>query len=153
LIAAFKWSDGLFWGVFWNWIVGFAIALIGGYIGSALWYQMLTTLTGCEEHQEEQIEEVLFTTGVLTGTVERFFFTVGLGMDFAGMAVAMMVWTTIKLQSHYHIFGESKPNSTLNEAEPDFRRLYRALLSSLGSLFFALIGSWVCRHGLGLWKS
>lgn len=118
------------------WILGLGIALGLGSIGSYLWYKALTIVTGC---QAEEQGRAFFASGPLTGIVERLFFTVAIGLGLSGVATAMLIWVTVKLQAHYHIFTSGNVK--------DLPRIYRALLSSLGSLIFVVWGGWVWQTG------
>jgi hypothetical protein len=126
----------------------FGLILVSGIIGalgSAGWYWLLSKLTvGCGSGKEV-FDQDHWVTGVLTGVVERFFFTVIIATDLSGAAISMVAWITVKSQMHYKIFSSDAPGK-------DVGRLYLALLSSIASLLFAIAGGVAWRDGWTLVK-
>lgn len=81
-----------------------------------------------------------FISGRLTGLLERLFFSVCVGVDLGGSAVAMVAWTTIKNTTFWSKFIRNDTSGSY-----DALRTYFALLLSFLSMFFALLGGLVCR--------
>src|SRR4051812_3413402 len=43
-------------------------------------------------------------SGYATGFIERLIFSIGVALNLSGVGVAMIAWTDLKAQSHWHIF-------------------------------------------------
>jgi hypothetical protein len=77
-------------------------------------------------------------TGILTGILERLFFTWLVAV--AGVTVipsAAVGWIAIKGQIHYNIFSDKSKHP---EGRREIARGYVGILSSVVSMFFALLG-------------
>ena len=71
--------------------------------------------------------------GIMTGVVERFFFTLLIGLfGPSAVASAAIAWIGIKGQVHYKMFTDKNPDH--------LPRIYVALLGSMISLIFAFAG-------------
>ena len=78
-------------------------------------------------------------SGWKVGTFERAFFTVGVAAGMPGVLTAMMLWIAAKMAAHW---------GTRSEKVHDLEALrLTALLGSLVSMMFALIGGGVVRMG------
>lgn len=78
-------------------------------------------------------------SGWKVGTLERAFFTVGVAAGMPGVLTAMILWIAAKMASSW---------GTQTEGIPDVEALrITALVGSLVSMMFALIGGGVVRMG------
>lgn len=78
-------------------------------------------------------------TGWKVGAFERGFFTVGVAAGIPGVLTAMMVWIALKMATHW---------GTLGKESQDIEAIrLTALLGSLTSMMFALVGGGVVRMG------
>ena len=75
----------------------------------------------------------------IVGTVERIFFTLAVAAGLPGGSVAMMLWIATKMGATWEDRSQEKPNI-------EALRL-AALLGSVVSMTFAMIGGWVVRVG------
>ena len=75
---------------------------------------------------------------VLTGVVERLFFTIAIAFDSSVSAAAMIGWCALKGAAHWNSFTE--------EAKP---HTYLGFMGTLVSMIFAVIGGLWCRGTLG----
>jgi len=109
------------------------ISTVGGVILTFLWHWLLLWIEGNGIKEKICTREFLIT-GVLTGIVERFVFTLIVGLSGVGGAAAGAVgWVALKGQLHYHIFTHDPDNSDVVSA-------YIGILGSMVSLVIAFIG-------------
>ena len=117
-----------------------------GMIGSLILFLGFRNATGAKS--EKLLSREFFYTGLLTGVVERFFFTIIIGwLGTNGIAQAAMGWIAIKGQVHYKMFSDA--------SRVDMPRAYLGLLGSLSSLVFAIAGGFVWQENLSahdLWQ-
>lgn len=76
----------------------------------------------------------------LIGLVERTFFTVAVAVGLSGTAVAMIGWTALKGTLYWASYKETHPANVLI-----------ALIGSLVSLLFAVLGALLCNGELWDW--
>jgi hypothetical protein len=76
----------------------------------------------------------------LTGSLERFFFTVAVAFNVSGYVVAMIAWTALKMATDWN-----RPQG----ASHNPAGAWTALLGGLMSMFFALLGGLVCGGLIG----
>jgi hypothetical protein len=76
----------------------------------------------------------------LIGLVERTFFTVAIAVGLSGTAVAMIGWTALKGTLYWASYKEAHPANVLI-----------ALIGSLVSLLFAVLGALICNGELWNW--
>ncbi|MCO7516806.1 hypothetical protein NJF44_18470 [Pseudomonas guariconensis] len=89
------------------------------------------------ENNKEGLSDFIFT-GVLTGIVERFFFTLAIGLlGTSGVVQAAIAWVAIKGQVHYRIFTDDKSGDTDGSG---LLRAYLGMFGSLVSISFAIWG-------------
>jgi hypothetical protein len=75
----------------------------------------------------------------IVGTIERAFFTIAVAAGLPSVLVAMMLWIAAKMAAHW---------GSRSEEIHDIEALrLTALLGSVVSMLFALIGGWVIRMG------
>jgi hypothetical protein len=111
---------------------------IGGAIGSFAFFLIFRSATGATS--ETLFSREFFYTGLLTGVVERFFFTILIGwLGTNGIAQAAVGWIAIKGQVHYKMFSDA--------TKVDMSRAYLGLLGSLASLVFAIAGGYLWSQG------
>ena len=76
-------------------------------------------------------------SSIVTGLSERLFFCVAVGNSVGGAGVAMIAWTALKNTSYWKaIFNDESSESTIQNGY---------VVSSLVSLFFAMLGGLVIR--------
>lgn len=92
---------------------------------------------------------------LLFGIVERLFFTVAIASggprQITSVVSAMFIWTTVKMITHWNspIFWNQQGPPPMLGALPEEMRFHQkngalaALLTTLISMFFALIGGWI----------
>jgi hypothetical protein len=119
------------------WFFGlFVVSFAFGIVGSFLFFLFLRWLTGAQG--ENIFTRSFLYTGFFTGVVERFFFTMIIGvLGFNGIAQAIVTWIAIKGQVHYQMFSGTR------EHPADLARAYLALLGSIGSAIFAILGGYL----------
>lgn len=78
---------------------------------------------------------------VLAGILERIFFTVLVAFQVTGVGGAMIAWIGIKLAIGW---GSVKEGKTANRA-----LAFVGLVSSLTSMFFAVVGGLICNGTIG----
>jgi len=122
------------------WALGLIVVSgIGGIVGSFVFFLIFRYATGAAS--EKLLSREFFYTGILTGTVERFFFTILIGwLGTNGIAQAAIGWIAIKGQVHYKMFSDTN--------NVDMSRAYLGLLGSLSSLVFAIAGGYIWNQGL-----
>ena len=77
----------------------------------------------------------------LVGVIERLFFTIIVGFDVSGAAVAMVSWILVKMATNWHRIIESGDNRQRGLA-------LCSMMGSMVSLFFALVGGLIIRAGM-----
>jgi len=77
----------------------------------------------------------------VTGTIERLFFTILVAFNVSGTATAMMVWISVKMATNWLI--------VIKDEKEQWKRqmAFSALLGTMISLFFALIGGLMFHEG------
>lgn len=129
-----------------SWIIGLIyVSVILGSLVTYLWHAALSIALSLRFH-EPDTDAPWLLTGPLMGIMERIFFTCVVALDLSGTAIAMMAWIALKAQSHFNIVNVNPRVDAQN-----FRRLYRELLASLGSMLMAAIGGYVWKAGLSVW--
>jgi hypothetical protein len=114
-----------------RWLIGLAVSLGIGYVGAATTLWVLNSRIGFDPSTEPRGPGV---PAWITGIIERLFFTVAVGLDISGTAIAMIGWITVKMFTDLNRPG--KPFSAAATV---------SLLASLVSMLFALIGGSVIR--------
>lgn len=98
----------------------------------------------------EKIDEEEYKTFVgheyfsplITGTIERLFFTILVGFNVSGTATAMILWITVKMAADWLL--------VLKDGRKSWQRqlAFLALLGNMISLLFASIGGLIFRLGI-----
>ena len=121
------------------WMLGLIVVSgVMGLFGGFSFYILIRIATGAKE--KIWTREFLYT-GVLTGVVERLFFTALLGWfgkEGVDVGSAAIGWIAIKGQVHYGIFSKRKSRY--------LSRAYIGILGSIGSLLFAFAGGYFWTH-------
>ncbi|MGH1439200.1 MAG: hypothetical protein ACRBBR_03720 [Cellvibrionaceae bacterium] len=121
------------------WFAGLIlVSIIFGSLGSAFYFWLLAL---CFGRLKEAFDKDFWITGILTGVIERIFFTCIIASGISGAAISMIAWITIKAQLHFKVFTDEGG---------DVRRLYLALLGSIGSLLFALAGGMIWKNEINI---
>ncbi|OQX33444.1 MAG: hypothetical protein B0D91_14410 [Oceanospirillales bacterium LUC14_002_19_P2] len=117
------------------WMMGLIIvSCLLASLGSYLFYILLALITNLEK---KPFNENILITSILTGILERAFFTCLIGFGIQGVAIAMIAWITIKSQLH---------DKALIDNHINVKVVYLGVLSSMGSLFFAIFGGVLWRE-------
>lgn len=116
-----------------RWIAGLLFAVvIGGIVVPGFLYSV-RGLLGLGDKPKQKTKRV---PPWLTGIVERFVFTVLVGLEIAGAATAMMGWLAIKLATNWN----RKDMENATAARPFS---FTALLAGLISMMFAALGGMI----------
>lgn len=123
-------------------LLGHAVALIGGGIGTPLALNVIRKQQGITEAPELPKGAPRPVPGWLTGLIERLLFTWLVALSVSGTAVAMIAWLSIKLAA-----GWNRPEGEMSVA------IWRgkassALLAGVVSMLFALAGGILCQGTL-----
>lgn len=113
-----------------QWVAGLLFAVIVGGVVTPLFLYTVRGLLGLGSKPKENIKRV---PPWLTGFVERFVFTVLVGLEVAGAATAMIGWLGIKLAANWN----RKDMENVAQSRPFS---FTALLAGLVSLMFAALG-------------
>jgi hypothetical protein len=119
-----------------RWCIGVVgVSVVAGVPLSYLWYAILCWIMGIVRKLPFIPRIPLKETGVLTGAVERVFFTISVAMDLSGTAIAMVAWVAAKNSILWPGFTKEG-----NSAQGTV-----SLLTSIGSMLIALLGAAVCK--------
>ena len=125
-----------------EWIIGLLFSLVVGGIVTWLFLKVLRLRLGIPP--KPRLSDG--SKGVppwLTGTIERLFFTVLIGLGVPGAPAAMIGWLALKMVTNWnHPDWKDKPNARTFALS--------ALLGGLVSMLFALLGGLVCTRMLSL---
>lgn len=123
------------------WFLGLVVVSgVIGAIGAFIFYLFIRYVTGAGNDEKIWSREFLYS-GFVTGIVERFFFTLLIGLfhkEGVDVGAAAIGWIAIKGQVHYGMFSRRGP--------AELPRAYLGLLGSMGSLIFAFAGGYVWTH-------
>ncbi len=114
----------------------------GGALASAVTYLLLIKWAFRKENPAKNLDHV----GIITGIIERFFFTCAMVLTTNGIVQAAIAWIVIKAQINYQVFTKA-PNGNAH----DYRcKMYPHLLGSSLSILCALAGGfmWTCKYTL-----
>lgn len=108
-----------------------AISLFFGLMVCELIVRLMWEILGINRKDDKAAPWWL--TGALMGMVERLFFTIAVALSGPGAVItAMIVWITLKGQTHYNVFS-----ATISVL--DRRAAYTALIASLVSMIVAML--------------
>ena len=117
-----------------TWLIGFALSLVGG--GVAAW-AFLACARGSSEAGPKPELGSRRVRPLVTGIVERTFFTSLVAFNVSGYPTAMIGWLALKLATNWnHPAWKDKPAARTHAL--------LALLAGLISMLFALLGGLVC---------
>ncbi len=120
-----------------EWVFGLLFSLVVGAIVTWIFLRVLRYRLGLPHKKPGSISIPPW----LTGTVERLFFTVLIGLEMPGIPATMIGWLALKLATNWnHPDWKDDPK----------RRMYAfsALLAGLVSMLFATLGGLICRGEL-----
>lgn len=126
-----------------RWMIGLSISLIAGHFVSRkfrdLRNQHINKVTNDSEDKNRQERDQLPSKRLpmITGVIERTFFTFIVAFDVSGGAIAMMAWLAAKMAVNWNRVSVS------DSATRGFSMT--ALQAGMVSLFFALIGGLICK--------
>lgn len=119
-----------------NWILGLGFSLIVGHFAVAFFLSQLRQYMGLGE-KPRTTESFKGVPPMLTGGLERVFFTFLVAFNVSGTPAAMVGWLALKLATHWN--------------HPDYRDTSEArafafsgLVAGLLSMLFALLGGRIC---------
>lgn len=112
---------------FWSWTL---ISISVGYILCEAIVKLLALIL----KYERDIDPLpSWLSGALVGVIERLFFTIAISFSGVGPIVTgMIVWVTLKGQTHYNVF-------TSDEGKMNRKAAYTALIASIISMTIAMI--------------
>jgi hypothetical protein len=121
-----------------RWAVGLALSLGLGAIVIPHLLGFIRVRSGLVRHPVRPLPRV---PPQLTGLVERFFFTVLVGLDTTGAAIIpivglMFVWLGLKMASNWNRPEQKDPTTRASA--------FASLLAGLVSMMFALVGGGIC---------
>lgn len=123
-----------------KWIIGLLVSLLVGHYAAKYYrnYRNNKILNGKEDYNPDK-EQSLNNDflPLLTGLLERFFFTLVIAFNISGGAVAMFGWLGAKMAVNWN---RQSNNDAVSRAYA-----MTALQSGLVSLLFALIGGLICK--------
>ena len=95
-----------------------------------------------EEKEFDDFNGIEYFSRLVTGTIERLFFTILVGFNISGTATAMIVWITVKMSTNWLVVIRDDNKSWKRQLA------FSALLGNMISLFFALIGGLIFSKGV-----
>jgi len=125
----------------------FSIFIGGIFIRLALTKIKNKILEKAEENKEEVLEgylNELYIPGKNLGYWERFIFTILVGIDISGIAVGMFSYITLKMLIDWLNLIARKKDYIKQKAVRSL--IFRSLIGSLLSMFFAAIGGIICQQ-------
>ena len=122
-----------------RWILGLSLSLFGGFFAAKIVRDNLISFGN--NPQRDQLTGAARVEGWKTGIIERFFFTIVVGLQYPGALPGMMMWLGLKLATNWNHpdFSQNREART---------RAFIALLVGLVSMSFALIGGVVCASSI-----
>lgn len=121
-----------------TWLVGFALSLFGGGVAAWAFLAFARRVSDAGSKPESGARRV---RPVLTGVVERTFFTFLVAFNVSGYATAMIGWLALKLATNW--------NHPAWKDSPAIRTHgLLALLAGLISMLFAFIGGSICNGSI-----
>ncbi len=126
-----------------RWIIGLLVSLLIGHYASRKFRDLRNKHIRnlCKDHKAiDRQNEQSFNNDILTmvtGLIERMFFTLIIAFDVSGSAVAMMGWLAAKMAVNWK---RQPGDSPINRAFS-----MTALQAGMMSLLFLLIGGLICR--------
>jgi hypothetical protein len=132
------------------WIVGLIFSLgLGGWLTpkslNCIREKIKEKAKQIDKIGDDEYEEFVgleYFSPQITGTIERLFFMILVAFNVSGTATAMVAWITVKMATDWLV--------VLKDGKESWQRklAFSALLGSMISLFFALIGGLICRRGI-----
>ena len=136
--------------VLFRWLIGLVgVSTVLGVFISLFWYWALKKIDGII-YKKVKCKTLLTEYGILTGIVERAFFTVAIATCMSGgIITAMVAWTALKSQTLWAAFSVAvarvavaDDNKTNNEKKD--KDIFVSLLASLGSMIIAIVAGNIC---------
>ena len=120
--------------VLFDWLIGLVVVstVLGAFL-SYVWYWALAKLAGVKRDLPSW-KAILTENGVLTGIIERVFFTVAIATGMSGITIGMVAWTALKSRTLWSAFMKNG----------EWDRVSVSLLASLGSMIIAIVAGKIC---------
>lgn len=119
-----------------RWLIGLVIvSTLLGAILSYFWYRALAKLLRVKR-EITGWKAILTENGVLTGIIERAFFTVAIATNIGGVTIAMVAWTVLKSNTLWMAF--------IQKEKYEWNRVSVSLFASLGSMIIAIAAGKIC---------
>ncbi|MFZ2445850.1 MAG: hypothetical protein WAW37_05795 [Syntrophobacteraceae bacterium] len=133
-----------------GWLVGlFGVSLVAGTFFSWLvWHELRnffdSTVKRLAWVVPPQANERVPIQPILTGILERLFFTILIAFNVSGVAGGIFTWMVVKMVSGW--------NRYVGEKEETWRRVlaFNALINNLVSLFFGVIGGLIANGTINI---
>lgn len=133
-----------------GWVIGLGVVslLLGSVVSFIVWRVLHNYFGWLNVDREWNLSPDFTTTiwlyPVLTGILERLFFTVLIAFQVTGVGGGLVGWIGVKLAVGW---GSVKEGKTANRA-----LAFTGLLSNLTSLFFAVLGGLICNGMIPMHK-
>ena len=114
-----------------SWITGLFFALVIGNLLTKLFLKIIRKNIGYKKPNYKVVSPTIL------GIVEGAFFTVAVAFELPGVIVAMIAWVAAKMAAHWGTKSEK-------DVENIEAVRFSALLGSMSSMFFAMIGGLIC---------
>lgn len=114
-----------------QWITGLFFVLVIGNLFTKLFLKIIREKIGYKK------PDYIAVPPLVLGVIEGVFFTVAVAYELSGVVVAMIGWIGVKMAAHWGT--KSEQDVTNIEAVR-----FTALLGSMVSLLFAMIGGLIC---------
>jgi hypothetical protein len=121
------------------WITGLVLSCVLGHFIVGEFLRRLSAHLTLPEHRNFPEASAKKTPGWVTGYLERFFFTMAVAVDMAGVLPAMMTWLVVKLAANWQLREDIKDQ----REKANYK--FSALLAGLVSMIIAFISGLLIR--------
>ncbi len=123
------------------WLTGLVVvSLVGGHFTTRLFVDQLNKKVRTQDVDGPWDKVPDWLRKRTVGLVERLFFTTIIAADLSGAPVAMIAWISVKGYFYWSTFEGKYPTQVLI-----------AVLGSLVSLWWAMVGGFICNGRLWHW--
>lgn len=128
------------WRVIVPWVIGLIFSIGLGLVTGCFVNWLRHTKLGLPKRSDTVVPPPL------TGSLERLFFTILVGLNVPGFPIAMMAWLAVKMATNWN-----RPTPTGGEPRDVRLWSFSGLLGGLVSMLFALLGGFICQGGWWSW--